>query len=221
MIQIVKRGYSSKYTKRTISFNFVAILISREKELSMEKYYFLREVPHDKDGIHPIGRVYSRNVMYLYIAVSYRFSTRKKAKAYVFSIIFRCKRRSQSLFQTRNDDRHVHVDVKRSNTIIRLVIAVLHGEFNACLSVTKKKKNRMFHGATRHRCLTLGNDKLNILFKIPFTVIQEMNGGGEMVNIDLFKKKKKIIIMKKDKEIPRKLERMEICHKSTPTVNHR
>lgn len=38
----------------------------------------------------------------------------------------------------------------------------------------------MFHGATRHRCLTLGNDKLNILFKIPFTVIREMDGEEKL-----------------------------------------
>lgn len=63
----------------------------RKKELSMEKNYFSRGST-DKDGIHSIGRVYSRNVIffiYIYISISrIVFSTRKKAKAYVFSRIF-------------------------------------------------------------------------------------------------------------------------------------
>lgn len=63
----------------------------RKKELSMEKKYFSRS-SIDKDGIHSIGRVYSRNVIfftYIYISVSrIVFSTRKKGKAYVFLRIF-------------------------------------------------------------------------------------------------------------------------------------
>lgn len=68
--------------KRTISFNFTYYI--REKELSTEKNYFSWG-SIDKDGIHSIGRVYSRNVIFfIYISFIYRFSTRKKGKAYVF-----------------------------------------------------------------------------------------------------------------------------------------
>lgn len=133
--------------KRTISFNFTYYI--REKELSTEKNYFSWG-SIDKDGIHSIGRVYSRNVIFfIYISVSYIVFPRvRKERHTFFSNIFRCKRRSQSLFQTRNDDRHVHVDVKRSNTII-LVGYRCTPRGIQCLSLCNKKEEKS-HVSRRH-----------------------------------------------------------------------
>lgn len=60
-----RRDYLSKYIYETYIFLSILsrFIYFRKKELSMEKNYFSRG-SIDKDGIHSIGRVYSRNVIY-------------------------------------------------------------------------------------------------------------------------------------------------------------